>query len=413
MCDTGLPEQQAEIQDKALSAEQLLSYARDLAEVIQDERARREALEAANKKLESEVSERKKAQERLSESEERYRTLFEDSRDAIYILDGEGRFIDVNSAFLRLFGCKKEEIVGKTPDIFSDSSTWERFVGGIQEHGSLKDHEAQLRKCDGTIMECLITATLQRTTDGRILRGLGIVRDVTAQKLSQDLLQHAKKMEALSNLAGGIAHEIRNPLAISSSAAQLLMDDDVPEAFRKDCAKKIVSGLQRASFIIENLLALARPLAEFEITTLDLVSLVRESEKSISGQAKEQGVDLIFTFLADPLIVNGNPSLLMQALMNLYMNAFAAMKDNGGTLSTSVKRSGLDALVIVSDTGHGILSEHLDKVFDPFFTNSPWAKGSGLGLSISYSIVNRHCGNISVSSAPGRGTTFVVSLPLA
>ncbi len=408
-----LPIQDDKIPDKALSQDQLLSYARDLAELFQAERSRREALEAANEKLEKEISEREKAQQQLTESEKKYRTLFEESRDGIYIADSKGRFIDVNPSFLELFACTKAEVLGRAPGNFVNPLIWEEFQREVEERGSVRDHAMQLHKSDGTLMECLVTATIRRAEDGNILGGQGIVRDVTEYKLSQEVLQHAKKMDALSNLAGGIAHEIRNPLAISSSAAQLLMDDDVPEALRKDCARKIVTGIQRASVIIENLLALAGPLTDFEMTTLNLVSLVRQSEKSIVNQARDQGVELVFTFPPEPLVVNGNASLLMQAVMNLFMNAFAAMKRNGGTLTACVERNGANASIIVSDTGHGILNEHLDKVFDPFFTKSTGGKGSGLGLSTSYSIVKQHSGNIRVSSTPGKGSTFTVTLPLA
>ena len=406
-------QQDNKIPDKALSAEQLLSYARDLAEAVAAERARRGALEAANKKLEEEIFQRKQAQEQLIESEERYRTLFEDSRDAIYITDAQGRFVDVNESFLGLFGCTREELVGRTFGCFVEPVISSDFLKELEEKGSVKNFEVQLRKKDGTVMDCLVTAATRKADNGTILRRQGIVRDVTEQKISQELLLHAKKMDALSSLAGGIAHEIRNPLAISSSAAQLLIDDEVPEPFRKECAKKIVSGIQRASVIIENLLTLVRPLTKFDTMTLDLVSLVREKENSLLNHAKGQGVQVVFSFYPEPLVVKGNASLLTQVLMNLFMNAFAAMKENGGTLSTSVGKSGADALVIVSDTGHGILDEHLDKVFDPFFTGAPRSKGSGLGLSISYSIVKQHSGNIRVSSAPGKGTTFTVSIPLA
>ncbi|MBI5250242.1 MAG: PAS domain S-box protein [Desulfomonile tiedjei] len=414
MPDTKAPYIQADnAQDKALSTEQLLSYARDLAEVFQAERARREALEEANARLEEEISERIKVQNQLIESEDRYRTLFEDSRDAIYITDAQGRFIDMNRSFLELFDCTKADVLGNTGQMFVSSEIWTEFVRELLENGSVKDHEMQLHNKNGAVMECLVTAALHRGKDGSILRCQGIVHDITAYKISQVLVQNATKMDALSNLAGGIAHEIRNPLAISSSAAQLLMDDNVPEAFRKDCAKKIVSGIQRASVIIENLLTFARPVTEFGITALDIVSLVRELEKSVAGHAKGQRVQLVFTFHPQPLFVNGNAALLTQALMNLFMNAFAAMKETGGTLSTTVDRNGADALIVVSDTGHGILDEHIERVFDPFFSQSPWGNGAGLGLSISYSIVKLHSGDIRATSSPGKGSTFSVSIPLA
>lgn len=400
------------VSDKALSKEQLLSYARDLAEIFQAERARREALEAANARLETEIAERKKAQEQLMESEERYRSLFEDSRDAIYITDEKGRFTDVNTSFLSLFNCTKKDVVGKTGEIFVNIDEWGEFQTELQEKGSVKDREIKLYKKGGATMECLVTATLHRVQDGRIVKAHGIVRDITSYKISQELMQNAKKMDALSNLAGGVAHEIRNPLAISSSAAQLLMDDDVSEAFRKDCAKKIVSGIQRASMIIENLLTFAKPVTDCGMTDLDIVSLLHELELSIADQAKSLQVQLYFTLYPELLRIRGNSSLLMQAIMNLFMNAFAAMRETGGTLSTSVSKNGANAVIEVSDTGHGIPDQYLEKVFDPFFSKSSWEKGTGLGLSICYSIVKLHLGTIRVSSDSAKGTTFTIELPL-
>jgi len=408
-----LSQQEKVVPDKAFSAEQLIRYARDLAEVVQGERARRKALEEANKKLQEEIFQRKKAQEELIDSEERYRSLFEDSRDPIYITDGEDRFVDVNESFLELFGWTKAEVVGNKFGPLVDPLISPKFWREIEEKGSVRNLEIQLHKKDGASMWCVITATISRGKDGRILRHQGIIRDVTEQKLSYELVQHAKKMEALSKLAGGIAHEIRNPLAISSSAAQLLADDEVTEAFRKQCATKIVSGIERASVIVENLLMLVRPLKEIDMMALDLVSLVRESEKSVVCRSKGQGVQLVFRYHPEPLVVKGSASLLMQVLVNLLLNALAAMKDKGETLSASVEKGAEDALIVISDTGRGIPTEHLDKVFDPFFTGSRRDSGRGLGLSISYSIVKQHSGDIRVTSAPGRGTTFTVSIPLA
>lgn len=405
--------QEDNVQDKALSIEQMLSYARDLAEVFQAERAKREALESVNSKLKKEISERKKTQQQLIESEERYRTLFEDSRDAIYVTDGRGRFLDVNRSFLELFECTRAELIGNKGEMFVSPGIWQEFQGELRKNGSVKDHEVRFRRKDGSIIHCLVSAALHKTNDGSILRCQGIVHDITAYKLSQELLQNAKKMDALSNLAGTIAHEIRNPMAISSSAAQLLMDDDLSEDFRRDCAKKIVSGIQRASVIIENLLTFARPATEFGMAALDIVSLVRQSEKAISNQAKSQNVQVNFTFHPQPLYVNGNASLLLQAFTNLFMSAFGAMEETGGgTLSINVEPSAADALIVISDTGHEISGEHMERMFDPFLSNSHSAKGNVLGLSISYSVIRLHSGDIRVTSTADKGTTFMVTIPL-
>jgi PAS domain S-box-containing protein len=407
------PAPTAIMSDKALSTEQLLRYAQDLAEVNEAERARSKELEETNRRLAQEILERKSVQEKLAESEERYRDLFESSRDAIYITDSKGRFIDVNSAFLELFHYTRVEILGRSALGLVERSVAQEFLSELQMNGSAKDYEMRMRKNDGIIMDCLVTSTLRRAEDGMVLGSQGIVRDITEQKISQSLLSHARKMEALSNLAGGIAHEVRNPLAISSSAAQLLMDDDVPKTVRRNCAQKIVTGIQRASVIIENLLAFARPLADFEVTAVDLVALARCSKRMVADHAKDQMVEVVFKLPTEPVFVQGNQALLMQAIMNLYVNGLSAMQETGGTLITEVEKIGTDAVITITDTGRGIADQDLDKIFDPFFTNSPGGTGIGLGLSISYSIIQGHSGTIRVVSALGRGTTFTVTIPLA
>jgi len=246
------------------------------------------------------------------------------------------------------------------------------------------------------------------------LQTAGIVavgRDLTERRKFEAQLLQSQKLTALGVMAGGIAHEVRNPLAICSSAAQFLMDDDNTPEFQKECIEKIETGIQRASIIIENLLRFARPSEESDMVELDLLSVLKETLNLVENQARIQKIDMASHFPEEPVLIRGNGSLLQQVCMNLLLNAINAMPD-GGTLNVSMKRMVNEVAVRVADTGHGISKPEIDKIFDPFYTTSSVGKGTGLGLSISYSIIKQHSGTIEVESGEGKGSTFIVKLPV-
>lgn len=222
-------------------------------------------------------------------------------------------------------------------------------------------------------------------------------------------LMGAQKLAALGAMAGGIAHEIRNPLAITSSAAQFLMEDDLSPEFLKECAKRIHEGIERVSTIIENQLQFVRPsLSGKGMEQVDLGSLVRDTLTLISNQGRLQGIELEVETPGTLVVVDGIPSMLEQLVLNLALNAFNSMPKGGG-LCIRVEPHQEYVLVRVIDSGCGIPADMLDKVFTPSFTTA--STGTGLGLSICDSIVRRHSGAITVCSVEGKGSTFTVKLP--
>jgi PAS domain S-box-containing protein len=244
---------------------------------------------------------------------------------------------------------------------------------------------------------------------------IGIVavgRDLTeSRKLEAQLLQ-AQKLAALGVMAGGIAHELRNPLAICSSAAQFLMEEDLTPEFRRECAQKICAGIHRSSAIIENLLKFARPSDKSDFSALNLIAVLAETMELIAEQIQRQKVALTVHFPEKPVPVRGNASMLQQVFVNLCQNALNAMPD-GGQLNLAVETSHKEVCVYVSDTGHGIAKADINNIFDPFYAKSRQGKGIGLGLPLSYAIVKQHAGSIAVESAEGKGTTLSIKLPLA
>ncbi len=204
---------------------------------------------------------------------------------------------------------------------------------------------------------------------------------------------------------------MRNPLGIISASAQLLLEHPDDAELRSQCANKIYTATERASLIIENLLKFARPQSE-RIKPVDLHAVLEETLALLAHQMALQKVTLQKQFQPNLPRVHGSPEMLQQVATNLILNACNAMPE-GGTLTVATRTTEAGQVQIrFSDTGRGIPPEHLSKIFDPFFTTMPVGKGIGLGLSISYSIIQQHQGTIGVESQVGQGTTFTVRLPV-
>ena len=213
-------------------------------------------------------------------------------------------------------------------------------------------------------------------------------------------------------MAGGIAHEVRNPLSIISSCNQLLQEHPDNQQVRGQCIEKITAACQRASLIVENLLTFAAP-AEEQTEQVNLNTVLDNAVVLLGHRMDRQGITLKKDLQSDLPTVMGNPPLLQQVFVNLMLNAIDAMGEGGRlTVSTRVTDRG-EVAIEFSDTGQGISPEHLPEIFNPFFTTKPVGEGVGLGLSISYNIIQQHNGSIQVESSPGQGATFSVRLPAA
>lgn len=203
-------------------AEESLQRARDELEIRVEERT--VELTKANVFLKQEIAERKRAEEALRKSEQKYRTLFEDSRDAITMTSRDGKFTDVNQSTLDLFGYTRKEMTELSVwEIYVNSDDRLRFQQEIEKRGSVRDYAMKFHKKDGTEMDCLVTSTVRRADDGSIMGYQSIIRDITERKHLEAQLLHAQKMEAVGTLAGGIAHDLNNILQAVSGYAQLLL----------------------------------------------------------------------------------------------------------------------------------------------------------------------------------------------
>jgi len=217
-------------------------------------------------------------------------------------------------------------------------------------------------------------------------------------------------MAAIGLLAAGVAHEVNTPLTGISSFTQLLLERSEPGDPRTELLEKIERQTFRAAKIVNSLLNLARP-SGGETGPVDVNVVIGDVLSLLEHQFKMSKIQLRRDLSGAPVVVRGVEYKLQQVFLNLFLNARDAMP-KGGWVSVSTRVDGCEALVEVGDTGAGIPSEHLARIYDPFFTTKPDGGGTGLGLAVTYGIVQEHGGRLSCDSDVGQGTRFRLALPL-
>lgn len=365
--------------------------------------------------LMDDVTDKVHLSEEVHRIERHLASVVESASDIVLSTDTAGRILTWNSAAERLSHYSLNQV---QHHFFSDYCAEEQREEIKQAFRALQGGSASW-----TAEWNLVTAESSRIPvswvcspmkdDVSQLSGIVAVgRDLTERRKFELQLLQSQKLAALGVMAGGIAHEIRNPLAICSSAAQFILEDDITLDFRKECAFKIEAAIQKASQIIENLLRFAHPSAPVDLARLDLAALLNEVLSLISNQARVQKVEVMYRPPTASIMIKGIAGLLQQLFMNLCLNAINSMPD-GGVLGIQLYRDATHGQVVarVADTGQGIAEPDLSRIFDPFYTTSVVGKGTGLGLSICYSIIKQHAGSIEVESQIGQGSVFTVRFP--
>ena len=372
------------------------------------------------------VTERRQVEEALRESEERYRTLFDQSKDGVYITTRDGKLVEGNQAYLDILGLSREEandldILEIYPEPAAENR--QRFREAIERTGSVKDYELKLKTKDGRLIDCLSTSMVKKAPDGTAIGYQGIVRDITEFKRLQHQLIQAQKMEGIGTLAGGLSHDFNNILTIVQGYAELLIMDLDQGDPRLGDLLKIIEAAKTGSELVRGLLAFSRK-SEIQLRPIDLNEQVEQIRLFLSRTIPKMiRIDVISE--AKPTTINADPSQIGQVLMNLAINAKDAMPD-GGVITIKTRnitadeeycrmcpglKPGAYILLSVSDTGCGIDKDTLEHVFEPFFTTKEMGAGTGLGLAMVYGIVKQHGGDVICLSQPGVGATFNIYWP--
>lgn len=348
----------------------------------------------------------KKSTDALPASLEQILTLLP---DAVYLLDAAGEILYVNPAVTRDTGWSAADLLGRAlPDALHFTPAFRAMLLGRLRDGGTWQGASERIMPDGEIRA--VHATWQRL-DEPIHRAafLGIERDITEQRAWESEFQQSRKLAKIGILAEGIAHELRNPLSYTLSAAQLLDGDRLDDEARRQCVQTIATGVKKASVIVDNLLSLGKPRSQVTRTRVTLAQTIREAIEATATHPHSPHTR-ITQKLARGLAVTGNHDMLVQVFHNVITNALNEMP-NGGEITISGERHADGAHVRVTDSGPGVTEEQRQHLFDPFYTASSSGTGMGLGLTLSYFIMKEHGGSIDVESDPGTGATFILTFP--
>jgi two-component system cell cycle sensor histidine kinase/response regulator CckA len=377
-------------------------------------------------KVARDITDRKRAEEALFKSEERFSKAFRNNPLAITIsTEAEGRYLDVNDAFLNMLGYQRKDVIGSTAKelrFWSEPLDREEMLRHLKEEEKVAKHHTKYRTAKGEIRESEVWAELIELDGQRCI--LGITRDVTDMKKLEAQFRQAQKMEAVGRLAGGVAHDFNNVLGIVMGYSDIALGEIPTDTPVKKYLSEIKKASQRAALITRQLLAFSRQQVVFP-KILDLNDVVRNVTTMF---LRLVGEDIEIEFRPGTAIgsIKADPGQIEQILMNLVVNARDAMP-TGGKITIETGTSELDehytsrhagahegkhVVLKVSDTGSGMDETTRSQIFEPFFTTKAPGKGTGLGLSTVYGIVKQSDGYISVYSEPGKGTTFKIYFPM-
>ncbi len=376
---------------------------RDVTELNKKQRE----IEVRNQQLERHTVEYAIALQALRESEEKYRNIFEDFMDVIYLLDAKGRFTNINESATRLIGFSKTEFLEKNiTDLFEYEGDKAAFLDKLGRKENIRDFETDIISSKGERRSYIIASTRYEPPDGGEAYFQGILHDITRRKKAEQELLIAEKLGATGRLVRMLGHEIRNPLTnIDLAINQLTVSNNE----LTDYIEIIQRNSKRISQLLTDLLQISnpghldfKPCAPNEV--LDMTLDMAADRIALKNISVKKDYDL------DDCIINADTEKLKIVFLNIILNAVEVMEEGVGVLKVKIAGNGDGCWISISDNGPGIAPEHISHIFEPYFTRK--SQGLGLGLSSTLSIVQSHQGRMEVQSELGKGATFLVWLPV-
>lgn len=341
--------------------------------------------------------------------------ILESLNDGLAVVNRDNRVVRWNRRLEELYGPRHESAVGRRLDDLFDRAFLEVLASArLESPEGAARHRVPLTTRHDSSRRLLVNVatTALRGSDGAVAGTIIIVEDISTRVQLEEQLQISEKMASIGLLAAGVAHEVNTPLTGISSFTQMLLQNAEPDDPRTKVLEKIERQTFRAAKIVNGLLNLARP-AQVDAGPVDLHAVINDVLSLLEHQFKTGRIQVRKELDATAPLVQAIEYKLQQVFLNLLLNARDAMPRGGWlTIATSVGADG-SGVVEVADTGSGIPTDQLSRIYDPFFTTKDIGKGTGLGLSITYGIVREHGGTITCESVVGQGTRFVLTLPPA
>lgn len=364
----------------------------------------------------------------IRDREESFRALSENAPDIIYTLDINGMFTYINPAWEKILGHPKENVFGKR---FTDFVQKDDIDVYIELFEKVREKKATIIDFNGIFVHQNGTERLFNMngapnfdSEGNVTGIVGILKDITEQYNMEVELRQAQKMQAIGTLSAGIAHDFNNILTPIIGYTELIMSESMEQTQTKWMMERILNASHRAKELVRQILTFSRQ-TDQERKPVQVSLIIKEALRLLRASLPTT-IEIRQNIASESLVV-GDPTQIHQVLMNLCTNAGHAMQENGGILEVSLIDVHLEEeslprypqvvadsyiRLTVSDTGYGMPPNVLERIFDPFFTTKERSKGTGMGLSVVHGIVENHGGIISVSSEPGKGSTFNVYLPV-
>lgn len=361
--------------------------------------------------IRSDITKRKQAEKELLESLKEIRDInfALDQSSIVAITNEKGKITSVNDRFCEISKYNREELVGQDHRILNSGMHSSEFFKNLWKtigEGNVWKGEIRNKAKDGTLYWVDTTIVPFFNENGKPYQYLAIRNDISERKKSEEFLHRQDKLAAVGQLAAGVAHEIRNPLTSMKGYTEFLqLDEKDPE--RMEFLGIILDEIERVNSIVEDFMVLAKPKAA-ELEEKNVIPVIKSVVSMLGFEARKKHVRLSFDFDQEIIQIECDENRLKQVFLNFIKNGIEAMP-NGGDLHVKTTILGNNVQISIQDTGVGIPKDKLKQLGEPFYTTKK--NGNGLGLMMSFKIIENHNGKVFVESEPNKGTTFNIVLP--